>query len=256
MKLLETRRRVVGTKAFVGARVLFVWSNIPFTGTITSISIRTYGIKCDTDYHVTDVFNIPRLSEEIYIPKINCKITDEISPIKYNQFTETFSNKVSGGVELAYHHLPKRTIYPWFGDKMKHIELIPNKTIIKLDDGDYWYLIAYNTFPINMATLISMRSRDSSYRIPNWKFQKSMNGGQGKRSKMVSELNIDKVYSIPDAKNHMSAIELLRTKKLNLMYDSLSPDNAPITHSFREYGDVDPKYLPKETYYDFNLHTK
>ena len=54
----------------------------------------------------------------------------------------------------------------------------------------------------------------------------------------------------------MSANELLRTKRLNLMYDALSSENSPITHSFREHGDVNPEYLPKETYYDFNLHTK
>lgn len=256
MKLLETRRRIVGKKAFIGARVFFVWSNIPFTGTITSISVRTFGIECDTDYHVTDVFCIPRLLKEIHIPKINCKITDEISPIIYEYYTDALSNKVSGGVEVAYYHLPKRSIYPWFGDKMKHIKFVPNKTIVKLDDGQYWYLIAYNTNTFNMATLISMKDYDTEYRIPDWKFQTHIHGGQGKKSKRVTELNIEKVYSIPDSKGYISANELLRTKRLNLMYDALSSENAPITHSFREHGDVNPEYLPKETYYDFNLHTK
>ena len=255
MKFLETRRRVVGQRAFIGARVLFVWNNIPFTGTITSISIRSYGIKCDTSYHVTDVFCIPRLLEEVYIPKINCKITDEISPIIYENFTDA-TNKVSGGVEVAYHHLSKRTIYPWFGDKMKQIEFIPHKTIFKLDDGGYWYLISYNTIPFSMVTLISMKDNDTDYRIPDWKFQKQIYGSSGKRSKSVNELNIEKVYSIPENKGYVSVYELFRSKKLNLMYDALSSENAPITHSFREHGDVNPEYLPKEIYYDFNLHTK
>ena len=52
---------------------------------------------------------------------------------------------------------------------MKHIKFVPNKTIVKLDDGEYWYLIAYNTNTFNMATLISMKDYDIEFLIGNFK---------------------------------------------------------------------------------------
>lgn len=225
----------------IESRVLFLWNSIALTGTIKSIAENSYGILCDSDKYTTDRLMIPRSGDEIFIPRDKCIKTGEIYPIRLKN-GKLYKAQHFSNTKIAYEHLPKYSIYPELVgyDSDQLIKFTPENYLMKLTDG---CIYIYTELGPGLVTLVDIHDTHQ-YRIPKWKYQKSVRTGECEHFLDVCEKHIEIVYEIPLKYRHQNAAILFREHKLNVVYDANCTDHMSVTHCVRTQSDVDFANLP------------
>lgn len=200
----------------VGNRVLFLWEQHPYTGTINSINTTSYGIVPDASYYETDINRIPRLNEEVFIPKSLCKHTGEIF-IDYRNdspYRTRYQYLFGDDIRKAYEILPKRSIYPvvvWDTPK-QFIEFIPDKMFFKTKDNRIFF---YHLLHPLMPQLVT---RDGIIAKPSWIHQLPHKCGSIGYDN-ISEDDIEKVWEINDYVYGVNPWDAFSCNHVDIVYD-------------------------------------
>ena len=233
--------RVIRKNFRPGSHVIFTYNNCLYSGIISSIGVREYGITMlNATKDVTDHECMLRIHNEVYIPKRNCIRTSELAIPEVVDCTKLIRGYID--VDTAYRIGRKKQIFPWYSTtrfsevfiRFDSCEYI-NKLIFIISDDEsedlkclYYRTVDGHSF---------LEDIDGNRYNADWKYHKR---SPRKYEKSYNEYDVVRIYLLNSCVNtyDVNRIRDIMKKGIDEFVDVLYRyENIP----FKEFTDTKQK---------------